>query len=173
MSEQGPALDLAVRLDIEGHRRSFWTRAPGLRPLALAHRKARGLERRPQGLPLAVIDLGNGIELGHWPRWAGLWICPRIPSGLEGREAHLMAHHMVRMRIETARRFGDNYAGAQPAYKPHEPAGRFTWVGLDERIPVLIGGRPWHPRIPVAEQPQLRDPEQGTGLTQLSFPNGA
>ena len=32
-----------------------------------------------------------------------------------------MAHHMVRVRIEATRWFGDDHAGAQPAYKPHEP----------------------------------------------------
>jgi hypothetical protein len=61
---------------------------------------------------------------------------------MESREAHLMAHHMVRMRIEATRRFGDDHAGAQQTYKLHEPTGCFTRVSLDECVPVLISGRP-------------------------------
>jgi len=38
---------------------------------------------------------------------------------------------------------------------------------------VLIGGCPCHPRISIAQHPQFFDPEQGSGLTQLLFPNGA
>jgi len=37
---------------------------------------------------------------------------------------------------------------------------------------VLIGGRPRHPRIPVAQQAQLCDPKMRARLTQLLFANG-
>ena len=69
---------------------------------------------RPQGLPLAVIDLGNGVELCHRPHGAGIpGISPRLPGGMEGRETHLVAPDVVRVGIGTAWRFGDDHAGAQ------------------------------------------------------------
>src|SRR5439155_948710 len=103
MSQQGLALNLAVRLDIEGHRRGLRAGAtrPLPRPPAPAHVEAGGLEGWLQGLPLAVIDLGNGIELGRRPRGAGLRIRPRISGSLERREAHLVAHDVVWMSIAT------------------------------------------------------------------------
>ena len=57
---------------------------------------------------------------------------------MEGREAHLVAHDVVRVGIATTRRFGDDHAGAQLANDPHEPARRLTRVSLDERVQVLI-----------------------------------
>ena len=174
MGQQGLALDRAVRPDIEGHRRGLRAGATGPLPVPLSptHIEAGGLERGPQGLPLAVIDLGNGIELGRRSRGAGLRIRPRISGGMERREAHLVAHDVVRVGIATTWGFGDDHEGAQHTNNPHEPACCLARVSLDERVQVLIGGCPRHPRIPVAEQPQLRDPEQGAGLTQLPFPNG-
>src|SRR5262249_11811943 len=134
------------------------------RPLAPPHIEACGLERGPQSLPLAVIDLGNSVELRHRPRGAGLRIRLRIPGSMESLTAHLVAPDVVRVGIATTRWFGDDYTGAQLTNDPHQPARRLAWVGLSERVPVLIGGGPRHPRIPVAQQPQLCDPEQGTGL---------
>src|SRR5712691_4494505 len=140
MGQQGLALDLAVRPDIECYRRGLRAGAtsPLPRPRAPAHVEAGGLERGPQGLPLAVIDLGNGVEFDRRPRGAGLRIRPRIPGGLERLEAHLVAHDVVWMGIATTRWFGDDHEGAQHANHPHQPARRLTWVSLDERVQVLI-----------------------------------
>src|SRR5262245_6738683 len=155
MGQQGLALDLAVRPDIECYCRGLRAGATGPlpRPWAPADIEAGGLELGPQSLPLAVIDLGNGVELARLPHGAGLRIRPRIPGGMERFETHLVAHDVVRVGIATPWRFGDDHVGAQHANNPHQPPRRLSWVSLDERLQVLIGGRPRHPRIPVAEQP--------------------
>src|SRR5689334_21388263 len=136
MSEQGLALDLAVRPDIECYRRGLRAGATGPLPVLLSstHVEACGLERRPQGLPLAVIDLGNGVELRHRPHGTGLWIRPGIPGGMEGLKAHLMAHPVVRVGIATTRWFGDDHDGAQRTYDPHQPVPSLARVGLSKRV---------------------------------------
>src|SRR5215510_12476698 len=129
MGEQGLALDLAIRPDIEGHRRRLRTGATG--PLSPTHVESGRLERGPQALPLAVINLGNGVELGHWPRRAGLRIRPRLPGSMEGLEAHLVTHDVVRVGIAPPRWFSDDHAGAQLANHPHQSPRRLARVRLD------------------------------------------
>jgi hypothetical protein len=63
---------------------------------------------------------------------------------MEGVEAHLVTPDVVWVGIAPTRRFGDDHAGAQRTNDPHQPTRRFAWVGLDERVPVLIGGCPRH-----------------------------
>src|SRR2546427_8278855 len=123
MGQQGLALALTVRPDIQGHRRGLRAGATGSlpRPLSPTDVEAGGLERGPQGLPLAVIDLGNGVKLGRRPRGTGLRIRPRISGSMKCREAHLVTHDVVWMSIATTRWFGDNHEGAQQANNPHQP----------------------------------------------------
>src|SRR5262249_38421379 len=107
-----------------------------------------------------------------WPRGASLRVRPRIPSGMEGCEAYLVAPDVVRVGIATPWGFSDDHVGTQGANNPHQPACRLAQVSLNKRLQVLIGGGPRHPRIAVAKQPQLCDSEQSAGLPQLPFPNG-
>ena len=106
--------------------------------------------------------MSRGVELGRWPRRASLRIRPRLPSGMGGREADLVAHHVIRVGIAPARWFSDDHAGAQPANDPHKAAHRLARSSLGKRVPVLIRGCPRHPRIPVAQHAHLCDPKQST-----------
>src|SRR5439155_6420237 len=120
--EQGAALQLTIRTDIEGHRRRLGARATVPTSLQPGHVDTRRSELRSQSVPAAVVALRDGVELRHPPWGSGRRIGLGLPSGVEGVDAHPMTCDVVRMRIEAARWLGNHDARSERADDPHQPA---------------------------------------------------
>ena len=84
MGEQGAALNLGVRPDIEryGGRLRAGAAMALLSPLLeKRHVKAGGFKLRQQGLPAAIVNLCNSVQFRHLPGGSGLGIGLYVASG--------------------------------------------------------------------------------------------
>ena len=169
MGEQSSALVFTVRPDIQRHRGRLRPRAPGTAwpTLHPAHINSRGDEFGNQFLPSAVVDLRDTIQLFRTPRRPGLWKNLSIPSGLKGVNADLMTHDVVWVRIHSPRWLGDDDTWPKLADNPDQFAHCLNSFGIHESFRVLIGRRARHPRITVAEHPELSHTENRTGVLYL------
>ena len=169
MGEQSSALVFTVRPDIQRHRGRLRSGAPGTAwpTLHPVHIKSRSDEFGHQFLPTAVVDLCHTVQLSWSPRRSGFWKCFGIPSGLKGINADFMTHNVVWVRIHSTRWLGDDDTWPKLADNADQFARCLNSFGIHERFRVLIGRRARHPRIPVAEHPELSHTENRTGVLHL------
>jgi len=169
MGEHSLAVLSTVRPDIQRHRGRLGARSPGTarRPLHPVHIKSRMDELGHQFLPGPVVDLCDTIQLFWPPRRPGLRKSVSIPSGMKGINANLITHYVVWVRIHSPGWLGDDDTWPKLADNPDQSARCLKSSRFHERFRVLIGRRTRHPRIPVAEHPELSHTQDRTGILHL------
>ena len=90
-----------------------------------------------------------------------------ISSGLKGINADLMTHDVVWVGIHSPRWLGYDDTWPKLADNPDQFARCLNSFGIHKSFRVLIGRHARHPRIPIAEHPELSHTENRTRVLHL------